>query len=438
MQRLSLAVISVIALAMSATASAQQLINPADPARYSLTDRTPRPFPADEDFVRAIGTDENPIIARPGSDTARMEVDGYIDACLSTALRLEDKAGICENAMRYDRSVQSVAGETWYGGARAYLAVGDVRRARDAYEVGIRHWNMERDPGELNYIEGTRVTPAYLADAHCEFARFLWRDNQISRAHDEFTRAQQYAPQIACATAGLAALARNEASPEGPMPAQRNFTSPPGAINIIQLAAQCSAEREDAIEALFGNDATRDEGLLMDQGLARSSLGANTIQGVVASYHTMSNVTGGNTAANAYALCLHGKRLQQLDPNIDLEAAARGEYTPPDGNRFANLPRRQAGAGAAMLQQSADPNQRNALADLRQDQIQQRDANIAQANANNAALWQGILDLAIAGLTIAADSQQGQPSSSSSQQPSDYRPECATSGGNGTWACTAQ
>lgn len=403
--------LSVATFALSPASWAQSVEHAGDPARYALPGvETPRwPIPS-EDFVMPIGGEDNPVVARPGSEEARIEVDGYINTCLNQGLPLAQRVAVCEDAVRYNRGVHSVSARTWQESARTYIAVGDIRRARYAYERGIWDWNHEDEPTDPLPLVAAASRPE-LAEAHCEFAHFLWRDNQLGRAKSEALRALQYNPQNRCA-ADRDALMRGAPSPQGPLPAQVDYTAPPAnALNIVRLAARCRQERGTAIRALFGDSATQEQGLLMDHGLTRSSLSSTDVAALARSYRDSAEITTGDPAANDYMRCLLGERLRHLQPDIDLAAVQSDEYPQEQeqdaapSDRFANLPRRGDGAtaGVGMLRNSADPGQRAALANARNDQIAQRNTRMAQRNADNAAFWQGLMEFTASALVIASD-----------------------------------
>jgi hypothetical protein len=94
-----------------------------------------------------------------------------------------------------------------------------------------------------------------------------------------------------------------------------------------------------------------------------------------------------HAAENAFAACVYHARIRQLDPNAAFPTPAQSQTD----QLFANLPRRDGGAGANMIAQSLDPAARAERQRLQQQADAERQARQQQAAANNAAFWDTLL-----------------------------------------------
>jgi hypothetical protein len=155
------------------------------------------------------------------------------------------------------------------------------------------------------------------------------------------------------------------------------------------LSEACTNEKAAALAVLFPNGATAQQQEDLDQAFAQQLTGASSAQ-LMPQWQAFSDqsVAGAPHAAeNAFAACVYHARIRQLDPNAVFATPAQSQTD----QLFANLPRRDSGAGASMIAESLDPAARAERQRLQQQADAERQARQQQAAANNAAFWDTLL-----------------------------------------------
>jgi hypothetical protein len=148
---------------------------------------------------------------------------------------------------------------------------------------------------------------------------------------------------------------------------------------------------------LFPNGATAQQEENFDRAFAQRLTGASPAQ-LMPQWQTFSDQSAAgapHAAENAFAACVFHQRIQDLDASAVFQAQQQDAALPTPERQtdqlFANLPRRDSGAGASMITQSLDPAARAERQRLQQQADADRQARQQQAAANNAAFWNGLL-----------------------------------------------
>jgi hypothetical protein len=155
------------------------------------------------------------------------------------------------------------------------------------------------------------------------------------------------------------------------------------------LSDACSNEKAAALAVLFPNGATTQQQEDFDHAFAQQLTGAASTQ-LMPQWQAFSEQSAAgapHAAENAFAACVYHARIRQLDPNAAFPTPAQSQTD----QLFANLPRRDGGAGANMIAQSLDPAARTERQRLQQQADAERQARQQQAAANNAAFWDTLL-----------------------------------------------
>jgi hypothetical protein len=155
------------------------------------------------------------------------------------------------------------------------------------------------------------------------------------------------------------------------------------------LSDACSNEKAAALAVLFPNGATAQQQEDFDHAFAQQLTGAASTQ-LMPQWQAFSEQSAAgapHAAENAFAACVYHARIRQLDPNAAFPTPAQSQTD----QLFANLPRRDGGAGANMIAQSLDPAARAERQRLQQHADAERQARQQQAAANNAAFWDTLL-----------------------------------------------
>jgi hypothetical protein len=173
-------------------------------------------------------------------------------------------------------------------------------------------------------------------------------------------------------------------------------------VNVLDLRRACMAPRSFAMVELFGANYTPEQANILDSRLEQE-LSGKTPQALADAYQAFErNAQSRHPDADRYAQCIYGERLRQLDPNADLQAVRRGEYTPAGATAPANsawsaaMTRRDSNtaAGSAVLAQSADPALRAARARENAILREQAERRIAERRAESEAFWGAVLQAA--------------------------------------------
>lgn len=155
------------------------------------------------------------------------------------------------------------------------------------------------------------------------------------------------------------------------------------------LSDACSNEKAAALAVLFPNGATAQQQEDFDHAFAQRLTGASSAQ-LMPQWQAFSEQSAAgapHAAENAFAACVYHARIRQLDPNAVFATPAQSQTD----QLFANLPRRDSGAGASMIAESLDPAARAERQRLQQQADAERQARQQQAAANNAAFWDTLL-----------------------------------------------
>jgi hypothetical protein len=200
-------------------------------------------------------------------------------------------------------------------------------------------------------------------------------------------------------------------------------------VNVLDLRRACMAPRSFAMVELFGATYTPEQANILDSQLEQE-LSGKTPQALADAYQAFErNAQSRHPDADRYAQCIYGERLRQLDPNADLRAVRRGEYTPSGAMPPANsawsaaMTRRDSNtaAGSAVLAQSADPAARAARERENAILREQAERRIAQRRVESEAFWGAVLQAAtVAAQTyVAIEQAQAQADAAEAQRRAD-------------------
>ncbi|GAM96967.1 hypothetical protein U91I_00588 [alpha proteobacterium U9-1i] len=344
----------------------------------------------DADSLRRLRA-EDPVAARDLQDQR-------IHECLRGEIESERVIDACTWVIDVARVAGPLAGEAYVRRARAYASFGDLSAADSDFDNGIGYWdqtqpdepaNIEESGPNISAAPRIRTSAEEHADAHCKRAEFYWRRNDFDRARASFQRALEFHP-IACAQEGLESVSANRPHPRGLLRNRGGYDPNANRLDLAVLYAACSSERAAALTETFGPNSSPEQIAALDQGLRNSALASRDVDALHDQWLSMN---GGGTAQHGLIACLTRARIVGIEPEHDFAAQPAASPDP-----FANLPRRNASAGTAMLADSADPNRRA----VRQQELAMRAAETerrrAQRAANNAAMWDTIFQVAVIGL----------------------------------------
>lgn len=398
-------------------------------------------------FVEPISDDRNPLIRYPSSAEWRAVSDRKLERCWSPALAAAARLPDCEWGIRFQRGLGIYQYNTYLNAARGYVDVGDRLQARHAYEQALRIWDHEREPQDPMPTGFHHYVLADHAEAHCEFALFLWRAGDRELSASEFHRARAYQPDNQCALTNGAALASGAAAPGPALAVHRAYNSQSvgSSSDIVAFSIRCERLREGMLSQLFGSNFTADQGLLIDERLARSGLASATATEAAESYRALASNPNSqplNAAGDAYLQCLYGERLKELDPAVDLEAVLTGDYDPLALEVATDDPWRAAlnrdgGQGATMLAEAANPELRARRELDRRAARELAEQRVAARRAQSEEFWSefGTFALALTSTYVELETARQQQLNQAAQAPrvpppSQVSNEASQSGGS--------
>ncbi len=329
---------------------------------------------------------------------ARELQDERLRTCFNPLTPPSTAIQICTWVIDAARVAGNYAGEAFVRRAAAYAALGDVQQADEDFRNGTTIWDQvapDAPPPNIEVVGG----PAYgldrarHANAHCERGEFYWRQGDTERALASYRRAQEYDPQ--CAATPLAAIAAGQASPRAPLRDLGRYDASQH-LNVATLTTACATQRTAALQATYGPEATAEQAAGLDGAFAQSSLSSRDTSVLLENYRVFEAGAADN-AALAYAACLYRQRLTSIDPQWEEAANEAVEAEEPEDDPFANLPRREAGAGTQFLADSADPNVRAARLRAAAERAAQAERRREERRRQSAAMWDTILQVAAIG-----------------------------------------
>ncbi len=328
---------------------------------------------------------------------ARELQDERLRTCFNPLTPPSAAIEICTWVIDAARVAGNYAGEAHVRRAAAYAALGDVQRADEDFEYGTRTWDQVA-PDAPPSIESENGPPygfdrARHANAHCERGDFYWRQGDTERAITSYRRAQEYDPQ--CAATPLTAIAAGQASPRGALRDRGRYDAAQH-LNVTSLATACATQRTAALSATYGPGATAEQAAGLDGAFAQSPLSSRDTSTLIENLRAFEAGAADN-AALAYAACLYRQRLTSIDPQWEEAANEAAEAEEPEDDPFANLPRREAGAGTQFLADSADPNVRAARLRAAAERAAQAERRREERRRQSAQMWDTILQVAAIG-----------------------------------------
>lgn len=316
--------------------------------------------------------------------------------------------GVCGNLIDSPWFAGALLGRLYARRGQAYLEMGDEPSALRDFDYGLQFYDQNDPlPGgtSIQADPASRLPGPVLADntrlraaALCDRAEIRWRGGDAAGAEADYRAAQGYAPDAACAAAGLSGLAADAPPPDL---AERRRQG--DARRRQALLGACAGERTRASQALFGPQAGEADAARLDAALTQMGVFSSDLDALVRS-RALHGEGGADGPGEAYLLCLQTARIRQLNPGHDFSPPDGGEAEtreePPEADIFAALPRRDAGAATGLLSESLDPNARRQRQTRVAQDAQRREAAIQQRAANRAAFWSALGDVLAAGAQV--------------------------------------